>query len=145
MLCGISKISFEIPHKIFYAYSEKMCSLLGNEKLKAFKIYKLVNIFERPPWHLNSPQTPHSSLTGQAKGTERNPTAFSALFISVLLCFLHWGGKTTLWHSLQWHANSCTNAIEHPHSKVICSQKILHSFPVRTRYWVSFVSSISDL
>ena len=49
ILCGISKVPFEIPHKLSCPYIET-CSLLRSEDLRAPRfMYELVIIFEMLP------------------------------------------------------------------------------------------------
>ena len=48
VLCGISKVPFEIPHKISYPYIVR-CIACWEVKLKRSEIYKHVSIFEMTP------------------------------------------------------------------------------------------------
>ena len=48
IMCGISKGTFEIPHKTSYPYIENdFYSVFGSQ------IYELVDVFETPVGHIN--------------------------------------------------------------------------------------------
>ena len=52
ILYGISKVPFEIPHKISYPYIE-ICVFTGeNLSLRALGFEELVSVFETSPWSI---------------------------------------------------------------------------------------------
>ena len=54
-LCGISKVSFEIPHKISYPSIERYDFLCNIEILRALR-FKISQVFlKRPKTHMMSP------------------------------------------------------------------------------------------
>ena len=49
ILCGISKVPFEIPHKISYPYIERYVFLYNTEILRALRFESSYVFLKRPP------------------------------------------------------------------------------------------------